>query len=294
MRVSLIIATHERPDLLRRALESVSRQTFSDIETIVIDDNGLGTPQQKKTAAVVAEFAGVGYIANPKNIGKAASMNSATQHAKGDIFAFLDDDDEIHPNKISLQVARLEETKAAGVYCNYERIFRGRLYYRLSFKHGQDEGDLALDMLLFKNEIYAGTTLAIRRDAFHDIGGFDERFQRHVDWSFMLTFFRNHKLCLCEENLVTSHMPDNMWKISPERLFDTKQLFFSVYRQDIARHGKAVRDIYFGQWINVYFVALRARKFALAAKCLALAVQQGRMDIPKFVRSTASALKHSF
>lgn len=248
MKVSLVIATHNRPDLLRRALESVARQTFPDIETIVVDDNGLGTPQQQQTGKVVAEFARVIYVANPKNIGKAASMNLAVKLARGDIFAFLDDDDEFHPDKIAQQVARLEETNSAGVYCNYKRIFRGNLYHRSSLKRGNDEGDLALDMLLGRNEICGGSTLAIRRKAFHDAGGFNESFRRHVDWSFLLSFFRNHALCLCEETLVTIHMPDNMWKISPEALFDAKQLLFSVYRQDIARHGKAARDIHFRHW----------------------------------------------
>jgi glycosyltransferase involved in cell wall biosynthesis len=292
MKVSVIIATYNRPDLLGRALESVARQTFHDIETIVVDDNGLGTPQQQQTGTAVAEFVGVTYIANSENIGKAASMNLAVKLARGEIFAFLDDDDEFHPDKITRQVGRLEETNAGGVYCNYERIFHGNPYHRSSLKRGKDEGDLALDMLLGRNEICGGSTLAIRRKAFYDAGGFNESFRRHVDWSFLLSFFRNHALCLCEETLVTIHMPDNMWKISPEALFDAKQLLFSVYREDIARHGAAARDIHYRQWMDVYFQSLRARKFGLAAKCLALSLQQGRMDVPRFVRSTASALKH--
>src|ERR1700679_3703801 len=125
MRVSLIIATHNRPALLRRALESVAIQTFSDMETIVIDDNGVGTSQQRQTSGVVEEFPWANYIANQTNAGKAASMNLAVKLAGGSILAFLDDDDEFHPDKISFQVARLESTQAAGVYCNYERIFRG-------------------------------------------------------------------------------------------------------------------------------------------------------------------------
>jgi glycosyltransferase involved in cell wall biosynthesis len=292
MKVSLIIATHERPGLLRRALASVARQSFPDIETIVVDDNGLGTHQQQQTGNVVAEFGGMTYVANPKNIGKAASMNIAAKLAQGEIIAFLDDDDEFHPDKITQQVARLESTQAAGVYCNYERTFRGNLYYRSSLKRGKDEGDLALDMLLGKNEICGGSTLAIWRRAFHDAGGFNESFRRHVDWSFLLSFFRNHTLCLCEETLVTIHMPDNLWKISPEALFDAKQLLFSTYSEDIARHGEAALDIHFRHWMDVYSQSLRARKFGLAAKCLALSLQHGRMDVPRFARSTASALKH--
>lgn len=292
MKVSVIIATHGRPQLLKRAIESVCRQTYVNLETIVVDDNGARTAEQLDTQKVVSEFPAVLYFANPANVGKAASVNSGVRRSCGDILAFLDDDDEFHPDKITLQVARLEETHAAGVYCNYERIFRGKPYYQSTLQRGTDEGDLALHMLLGRNEICGGSTLAIRRGAFQDAGGFNERFKRHVDWSFLLSFFRNHTLCLCEEILVTIHMPDNLWKISPEALFDAKQLLFSVYSQDIARHGKAARDIHFRHWIDVYFQSLRERKFGLAAKCLALSIQQGRMDVPRFLRSTASAVKH--
>lgn len=226
MKVSVIVATYRRPQLLRRALDSVGRQTYKDVEVIVVDDNGSGTEMQKETAAVVAQYPNAIYHVNKNNLGKAASLNWAIKRADAEVLAFLDDDDEFHADKLARQVGRIEQTGAAGVYCNYERIFKNKLYFKSNHKLCKDEGDLALDMLLGANEICGGSTLLVRSSVVKEIGGFDERFRRHIDWAFLLCLFRNYQLALCDEVLVTIHMDDRMWTVNPQLQFETKQLFF--------------------------------------------------------------------
>jgi glycosyltransferase involved in cell wall biosynthesis len=291
--VTVIVATYRRPQVLRRALDSVMRQTYQNVELIVVDDNGDGTPMQKETEAVVSQYPNAIYYANRDNIGKAPSLNWAVRRARGELLAFLDDDDEFHPSKLAKQVARIKESGAAGVYCNYERIFRNELYFKSNHKVGKDEGNLALDMLLGTNEICGGSTLLLRTSAVTEAGGFDERFKRHIDWAFLVCYFRNHKLSLCDDVLVTVHMDDQMWTVDPELQFQTKQLFFSSFEQDIVRHGKAVPDIYFKNWLDVYFECLRQGQVVLALRSLRSATSKGRVNIPKLLRITASAIKHA-
>ena len=54
--VSVVIPTYSRSDMLTRALESVNSQTYSNIEIVVVDDNGKGTNQQLETQARVLAF----------------------------------------------------------------------------------------------------------------------------------------------------------------------------------------------------------------------------------------------
>ncbi len=292
MKVSVLIATHQRPEMLRRALQSVACQTYPDVEALVVSDNGLGTPAQRQTAAVVAEFAGVRYFANPRNLGQAASLNSAAERAQGELFAFLDDDDQFHSDKIALQVKRLaEEPGAGGVYCNCLRFFRGAVYAQSECERGKDEGDLTLDLLLGRNEMQAGSTTVIRRSAFHRSGGFDERFRRHVDWSFMLNFFREHTICLCEETLVSIYMPDNLWKIAPDLIFETKELFLEVMRGDCTARQIRQRYLFPSLDGGVLYRSACARAW-LGGKVPAACTQAGAVDIPRWARLTASALKH--
>jgi glycosyltransferase involved in cell wall biosynthesis len=293
MKVSVIVSTHRRPQLLRRALDSVRRQTYKDVELIIVDDNGAGTAMQKETETVVAQYPNAIYHVNENNLGKAASLNWAIKKADGEVLAFLDDDDEFHADKLTIQVGRIKETGAAGVYCNYERIFKNKLYFKSDHKLCKDEGDLALDMLLGANEICGGSTLLVRSSVVKEIGGFDERFRRHIDWAFLLSLFRNYQLALCEEVLVTIHMDDRMWTVNPQLQFETKQLFFSSFETDLFRHGTAVRNIYFKHWSDVYFECLRRGYLLLALRSLFFATSKGRLNIPKLLRITASAMKHS-
>lgn len=293
MKVSVIITTYRRPQVLRRAITSVLQQTWNNIELIVVDDNGSGSLMQQETERIVSEFAGVKYLPNGHNLGQAASLNNGINEASGDLIAFLDDDDEFHPDKISKQVSRLLQTDSDGCYCNYQRLIGTRVYYSSANQMGKDEGDLAREMLLGNNEICGGSTLLLRRRALNETGGFDERFRRHVDWSFLVRFFRSHRLCLSEDVLVTIHMDEGLWKLDPRILFETKQLFLNTFRGDIERHGPAARDIYFKHWSGIYFECLRAGLLGLALRSLFHSVKQGTLDLPRLARITASAIKHS-
>lgn len=89
-RVSIILPTHDRPVLLDEAVASVSDQTFPDWELIIVDDassppacSGLPDLQAVRMKSIV----------NLKAIGGAASKSVGAAKARGDIIAFLDDDD---------------------------------------------------------------------------------------------------------------------------------------------------------------------------------------------------------
>jgi len=248
---------------------------------------------QKETESATSEYPDLIYHVNQNNLGQAASLNAGITRARGELVAFLDDDDEFHPEKLARQVARIKESDAAGVYCNYQRVLNNKLYYKSQHKIGSGEGDLALDMLLGENEICGGSTLLLRRSVVAEIGGFDERFKRHVDWSFLVRFFRNHRLALCDDVLVTIHMDDRMWTVNPKLLFETKQLFFSVFERDIVRHGSAAPDIYFKHWSDVYFQCLRHGRFGLALRSLRSSANKGHLNLLKLLRITASAVKHA-
>ena len=54
--ISVVIPTYARPTNLIRAIESVLNQTYSAIEIIVVDDNGLGTPYQEETERLLCDI----------------------------------------------------------------------------------------------------------------------------------------------------------------------------------------------------------------------------------------------
>ena len=100
-RVSVVMPTYHREDLLKRAIDSVLVQDFRDFELLVIDDG-----PSEKTAALLAGIGDgrVHYLPQPRNMGVAAARNRGMREARGEYIAFLDDDDEWLPGKLSAQV----------------------------------------------------------------------------------------------------------------------------------------------------------------------------------------------
>lgn len=115
-RVTTIVPTFRRPDLLRRALESVALQTFGDYEVFVYD-NASGD----RTEDVVREFAArdprIHYFAHPENIGAERNFRYGLEHAETELISFLSDDDFLMPSLYELTVASLDAHPDAAMAC---------------------------------------------------------------------------------------------------------------------------------------------------------------------------------
>jgi len=127
-KVSIVIPTYKRADKIVRAVESCINQDYKNIEIIVVDDNGDGSEFRAKTKSLVSPYIekyGVRYIEHEENKGGAGARNTGIREATGILISFLDDDDEILPNKISEQVELYNRHKNENVgliYCYCEAV----------------------------------------------------------------------------------------------------------------------------------------------------------------------------
>lgn len=107
--VSVIVATYKRDKELKRALESLSNQSYVNIEIVLVDDNANHI-WNEKVEKIVNEFTNmnpsinINYIVNKENKGSANTRNVGINLAKGDYVTFLDDDDFYLPDKVKNQV----------------------------------------------------------------------------------------------------------------------------------------------------------------------------------------------
>ena len=90
---SIIIPTFNRPNLIRRALNSIAKQNFKLLEVVVIDDCST-----KDYSDVFIEYSDllITYTRMPLSSGVSAARNTGMSKARGTWFLFLDDDDEFH------------------------------------------------------------------------------------------------------------------------------------------------------------------------------------------------------
>lgn len=139
--VSVVIPTYKRSQYLTRALDSVLAQTHSNIEIIVVDDNGAGTPDQMATEKLLKlseKYRQINYKAQPTNRGGCAARNLGYTVAKGNYVAFLDDDDLWYPGFIDKHLAVFSQSDAALVYCNYYLSEAGNTKKMESINHRGD------------------------------------------------------------------------------------------------------------------------------------------------------------
>lgn len=100
--ISVVVPTRGRPELLGRALDSVFRQTLSAFEVIVVVD-GPDLPTMRALNEISDRRLRV--IPLAVNVGGSEARNIGVDASRGRWIAFLDDDDEWMPQKLSLQLA---------------------------------------------------------------------------------------------------------------------------------------------------------------------------------------------
>ena len=103
-RVSVIIPTYNRADLLGDAIGSVLAQSYQDFELIVADDGSTDHTAEIMAEAIASYGSRIRYLVLPHRGQPAAPRNSALAVATGEYISFLDSDDLYLPNKLALQV----------------------------------------------------------------------------------------------------------------------------------------------------------------------------------------------
>jgi glycosyltransferase involved in cell wall biosynthesis len=114
-RVSVVIPLYNKARYVRRALDSITAQTFTDFEVIVVDDGSTD-----ESASVVESYDDARFrIVRQENAGPGAARNRGATEASGEMLAFLDADDEWLPRYLEASVRLLDETGAVAVTCCY-------------------------------------------------------------------------------------------------------------------------------------------------------------------------------
>jgi hypothetical protein len=108
-RVSIIIATHNRPHLLPRAVES-ARKAGRDVEIIVVDDASA-----EETSEACRSMRGIRYVRVERNQKLGGARNLGILASSGEFITFLDDDDVRLPGSLDVQVEALASAPEAGL-----------------------------------------------------------------------------------------------------------------------------------------------------------------------------------
>ncbi|MDC9592795.1 glycosyltransferase family 2 protein [Xenorhabdus sp. IM139775] len=199
-KVSVIIPTHNRSLLLKRAIDSVIEQSYTPYEIVVVDDsNCLDTQKLIKS---YDNKLNVKLIINP-NTGASSSRNYGAIHATGEYISFLDDDDMWLPNKLEKQINKLKNKKYDAIFTQLFIKYENRnLQYKTKGKIPND----ILKEICMENFIGGTITSFINREFFLMVRGFDENFPAREEYDLWIRLIKNHAaITIVEEPLVIAN-----------------------------------------------------------------------------------------
>jgi glycosyltransferase involved in cell wall biosynthesis len=177
-RVSIIVPTHNRPQMLKEAVDSALAQTFQDFEIIVVL-NGASDD----TVEMSRRFHGDQRIriVEMEDSTLAASRNFGLSFAAGEWTALLDDDDIWQPEKLELQLAAAQRTGADVVTCNFTVFNRDGAVAHPGLSPLPNGLNFA-EALMLGNYVSGGSAVLVKTAKLRSRSGFDATMRGCEDW----------------------------------------------------------------------------------------------------------------
>jgi glycosyltransferase involved in cell wall biosynthesis len=214
-KVSIIIPTHSRPELLPRAVESALR-AGTDVEVIVVDDASVDS-----TAEVCRSFGKIKYIRLEHNQGVAGARNVGIFASSADFIAFLDDDDLRLPGSLDWQVEALLANKEAGFVCGPMLMAdqEGNLTGEVSAPKGHegDKGDEFWNLLELNFPVMP-ISAVIRKRCFSSVGLLKNNLHGIDDWDIFVRIAELYPMLVLDQpvGIYRKPTPFSMQGSSPQ------------------------------------------------------------------------------
>ncbi|MBW8308955.1 MAG: glycosyltransferase family 2 protein [Candidatus Paracaedibacteraceae bacterium] len=194
--ISVIIPTHNRPDFLKKTLQSILSQTLTQIEIIVVS-NGVND----KNRQTVESFNDprLFYVDQENSGGPSSPRNHGIRLSKGKYIAFCDDDDLWVKDKLEKQVEVLENNPEYGL--SYSKMMRFDDKKEWSVAH--EEGPADLNSLLRNNTVPISSVI-VKKELLEKYGSFSESklVGTAEDYEFLLRLAPATKFFFLNEYLI--------------------------------------------------------------------------------------------
>lgn len=181
MRISVVIATYNRKDLLLGCLAAVTCLDYPDFEVIVADDGSTDGSSE----AVWQLFPGVRYLPHATNTGEPAARNRGVRAATGDVIAFTDDDCVPPPDWLQRHARHYDTPSIAAAggpqICRTPNFYEcfDVAQWRIRFDALE-----TVDRIGDYEHLLTGN-MSVRREVFARVGLFDEQFRCGCDSDFI-------------------------------------------------------------------------------------------------------------
>jgi len=188
-KISVIVRTIGRPFVLSEALTSLRNQTYKNFEVIVVED-GPGISKEH----IFSQFSDLNlhYFTTGTRVGRTRAGNLGLDHAKGEYFIFLDDDDAFFPDHLEVLIDGIKRENGKAAYSiayevPTEVISTEPYVYKEKAMRVVFNQPFNRLLLLWKNYIPI-QTLLFQRNLYEENGGFDETLEYFEDWDLWVRY----------------------------------------------------------------------------------------------------------
>ena len=197
--ISVIIPTYNRCDLLKRAINSVIKQTITPKEIIIVDNGSTDQTYQM----VSSLFPEINYFIEKKR-GVSAARNKGILESKSKWIAFLDSDDTWKPTKLEKQMeySVFNQDKYRIIHTD-ENWYRNKKFLNQLKKHKKSGGNI------FKNSLQlcciSPSSVVLKKQIFDDYGLFDENLEVCEDYDMWIRITAKEEVGFLDSPLVLKY-----------------------------------------------------------------------------------------
>lgn len=191
MSVTVLLPVYNGAATLSQAVESILKQDEQDFELLLIDD-----ASRDSSPSIIRRYAAqdsrVTAICHPENIGLAATLNEGLAHARHDLVARMDQDDESLPSRLRRQCRFMDEHPGIAAAGTFVRHMGASPRFDRIISLPESPRDVATT-LQRENCIYHPSVI-VRRAAVLELNGYRSDFKNAEDYDLWLRLVRTHDL----------------------------------------------------------------------------------------------------
>ena len=204
--VTVIIPTHNRKERVVRAIRSVLKQTYNNIEVIIVDDGSTDGTENEVSKVFENEMDRIIYIRQKESKGAAVARNIGITKSKGKYISFLDSDDEWKKNHIEKGLETINTNQLEGAFGWFDMVFNNKKKIPQEFSPFKNDMSPS-DYVLSRIGDPRTSTFIIEEKKLKEIM-FDEKLRKHQDWDLFIRFANNFRVGTITESTVIIHIDE--------------------------------------------------------------------------------------
>lgn len=207
--ISAIIPTYNRPQLLKRAINSVKNQTYNNIEIIIVDGSNNNEAELLFENDVQCNY--IKSVDNHPNILRNIGINNSN----GQLIAFLDDDDTWEKTKIIKQLNSFENNSIGLCYTGKNIINKNNEKIKYSYK--TPKFNSAILSIMWDNFIGTTSSIMVDKKVFNEINLLDEKLPALQDYDLCIRVCEKFKISGIDEPLINYYYNHSSNQISEKK-----------------------------------------------------------------------------